>query len=35
LIGSPGQRNDLAFAHDLVQGFEVQATISDQGYDAD
>ena len=22
LIGSPGQRNDIAFAHDLVDGFD-------------
>ena len=35
LIGSPGQRNDIAFAHDLVRGFEAQATIADKGYDAD
>jgi len=35
LIGSPGQRNDIAFAHDLVEGFEAQATIADKGYDAD
>ncbi len=35
MIGSPGQRNDIAFAHDLVGGFEAQATIADKGYDAD
>jgi putative transposase len=35
LIASPGQRNDIAFAHDLVDGFEVGATIADKGYDAD
>ena len=35
LIGSPGQRNDIAFAHDLVEGFQVEATIADKGYDAD
>ena len=30
-----GQRNDIAFAHDLVDGFEAGATIADKGYDAD
>lgn len=35
LIASPGQRNDIAFAHDLVDGFEAGATIADKGYDAD
>ena len=35
LIGSPGQRNDIAFAHDLVEGFAAHATIADKGYDAD
>ena len=35
LIGSPGQRNDIAFAHELVDGFEAGATIADKGYDAD
>ncbi len=35
LIGSPGQRNDIAFAHDLVDGFVADATIADKGYDAD
>lgn len=35
LIASPGQRNDIAFAHDLVDGFEAEATIADKGYDAD
>lgn len=35
LIGSPGQRNDIAFAHDLVDGFEAVATLADKGYDAD
>ena len=35
LIASPGQRNDIAFAHDLVAGFEPGATIADKGYDAD
>ncbi|MBY5774945.1 IS5 family transposase [Rhizobium leguminosarum] len=35
LIGSPGQRNDIAFAHDLINGFEAGAAIADKGYDAD
>ena len=35
LIGSPGQRNDIAFAHQLVEGFAADATIADKGYDAD
>jgi len=35
LIGSPGQRNDIAFAHELVQGFAADVTIADKGYDAD
>ena len=35
LIGSPGQRNDIAFAHELVDGFEADVTIADKGYDAD
>lgn len=35
LIGSPGQRNDIAFAHDLVDGFEAVAALADKGYDAD
>jgi putative transposase len=34
LIASPGQRNDIAFAHDLIEGFEPGATIADKGYDA-
>jgi putative transposase len=35
LIGTPGQRNDIAFAHELVDGFTAGATIGDKGYDAD
>src|SRR6202522_2584805 len=35
LIGSPGQRNDIALAHDLIDGFVADATIADKGYDAD
>jgi putative transposase len=34
LIASPGQRNDIAFAHELIDGFEAGATIADKGYDA-
>ena len=35
LIASPGQRNDIAFAHDLIDGLEADATFADKGYDAD
>jgi putative transposase len=35
LIGSPGQRNDIAFALELVDGFVADVTIADKGYDAD
>jgi putative transposase len=35
LIASPGQRNDIAFAHDLVDGLVADAAIADKGYDAD
>ena len=35
LIGSAGQRNDIAFAHDLVDGIRAQAAIADKAYDAD
>lgn len=35
LIGSPGQRNDIALAHDLVDGLQAEAAIADKGYDAD
>jgi putative transposase len=35
LIGSPGQRNDIAFAHDLIDGLEAEVAIADKGYDAD
>ena len=35
LIGSPGHRNDIAFAHKLVDGFAADVTIADKGYDAD
>jgi len=35
LIGTPGQRNDIAFAHDLIDGINAEAAIADKGYDAD
>ena len=35
LIGSPGQRNDIAFAHELVEGLVADVIIADKGYDAD
>lgn len=35
LIASPGQCNDVAFAHALVDAIEAGATITDKGYDAD
>jgi putative transposase len=35
LIGSPGQHNDIALAHDLIDDFVADATIADKGYDAD
>jgi putative transposase len=34
LIGTPGQRNDIAFAHDLVDDIDADALIGDKGYDA-
>lgn len=35
LIATPGQRNDIAFAHGLVDGLQAQAALADKGYDAD
>jgi putative transposase len=35
LIASPGQRNDIALAHELVEGIEASAVLADKGYDAD
>jgi putative transposase len=32
---SARRRNDVAFAHDLVDGFKTQAAIADKDYDAD
>ena len=33
-IGTPGQRHDIAFAHELVQDIEAEALLADKGYDA-
>jgi len=35
LIGTPGQRNDITLAHDLVEGIKADAVLADKGYDAD
>lgn len=35
MIGTPGQRNDIAFAHDLIDGLTADVMIADKGYDAD
>jgi putative transposase len=35
LLASPGQRNDIALGHDLIDGFKPGATLADRGYDAD
>ncbi len=35
LLASPGQRNDIALAHDLIAGFAPGAVLGDKGYDAD
>ena len=29
------QRNDIALAHDLIEGLEADAVIADKGHDAD
>ena len=34
LIGTPGQRHDIVFAHDLVEGIQAEALLADKGYDA-
>ncbi len=34
LIGTPGQRHDIAFAHDLVEDIDAEALLADKGYDA-
>jgi putative transposase len=35
LIGSPGQRHDIALAGQLVEGVEADAVLADKAYDAD
>jgi len=35
LIATPGQRNDIAFAHELVEGIEAEAFLADKGYIAE
>lgn len=35
LIGTPGQRNDIALAHALVEDIEAEAVLADKGYDTD
>lgn len=34
LIANRGQRNDIALAHELVEGIEPDALLADKGYDA-
>ena len=34
LIGTPGQRNDIALAADLVERIDADALLADKGYDA-
>jgi putative transposase len=34
LLGTPGQRHDIAFAHDLVDEIKAEALLADKGYDA-
>ncbi|MFG1477014.1 transposase, partial [Xanthobacter agilis] len=34
LIGTPGQRNDIALAHDLIEDMDAAALLADKGYDA-
>ena len=31
LIGTPGQRNDIAFAHELIDGLAAEVAIADKG----
>ena len=35
LIGTPGQRNDITQAHDLIEGLDTDALLADKAYDAD
>lgn len=34
MIAGPGQENDMARAHELIEGFEPAHVIADKGYDA-
>jgi putative transposase len=34
LIATPGQRHDIAFAHDLIEDIGAEALLADKGYDA-
>ena len=34
LLGTPGQRHGIAFAHDLVDEIKAEALLADKGYDA-
>ena len=34
-LSSPGQSNDIALAHGLIEGFVADVPIADKGYDAD
>jgi transposase len=35
LIGSPGQRHDITYARELIDGIDADVAIADKGYDAD
>jgi putative transposase len=35
LLAGPGQENDMARAHDLIEGCRAEAVIADRAYDAD
>ena len=35
LLFSPGQRNDITEAYNLIEGLQTDAVIADKGYDAD
>ena len=34
LVGGPGQQNDMARAHELIDGFRPGHVLADKGYDA-
>jgi putative transposase len=34
LLGTPGQRHGIAFAHDLVEDIGAEALLASKGYDA-